>query len=144
MLEALPMTADLMQTIERSLTPQTAMAMAELEKKARAPKRVRKAPARKRASVAPAAPPRLPMHDAHVKLGKLLLDYQQMMVRLGHDAVPLSFFAQPGNLPIKAVCSCDRCHPPAKAPYMPAPYDPSAPQATSMGEGYSKPGIRRA
>ncbi|MBX7488844.1 hypothetical protein K3177_09995 [Qipengyuania sp. GH25] len=138
------MADDIVQTLERSLTPQTAMALAELEKKARAPKRVRKAPARKRPKVAPAAPPPPPMHDAHVKLGKLLLDYQQMMVRLGHDAVPLAFFAQLGNTPIKAVCSCDRCHPPAKAPYIPAPHDPSAPQATSMGEGYSKPGIRRA
>lgn len=135
------MAADLMQTIERSLTPQTAMAMAELEKKARAPKRVRKAPARKHPKVAPAAPP---MHDGHVKLAKLLMSYQQMMMRLGHDAVPLSFFAQPGTPRIATVCQCERCHPPAKAHYRPAPHDPSAPQATSMGEGYSKPGIRRA
>ncbi|MBX7482967.1 hypothetical protein [Qipengyuania qiaonensis] len=137
------MPAGPMETIERSITPQLAMAMAELEKKARAPKRVRKAPARKRNRAAPAAPPP-PMYDQHVKLAKLLMSYQQMMVRLGHDAVRLSFFAQPGNPPIKEVCSCDRCHPPARPPYRPAPWDPSTPQATSMGEGYSKPGIRRA
>lgn len=137
------MAADLKGTIERSLTPQTAMAMAELEKKARAPKRIRKAPTRKRPKLAPAAASP-PMYDQHVKLAKLLMSYQQMMVRLGHDAVPLSFFAQPGNPPIKSVCSCDRCHPPARPPYRPAPHDPSAPQATRMGEGYSKPGIRRA
>ncbi len=127
-------------------TPQAAAVLAEMEAKARATKKPRRAAAKR-----PRLPrlfPRQPMFDAHVTSARPFLILRAASIGLGHDPLPLSYFASAAHNLIAEVCRCERCHPtaPPTLPSGSAHWGIAAPAAAApgMGPGAQAPGVRIA
>lgn len=128
-------------------SPEMAAFLASMAEKVQAPKRAAKKPTRKPKAQRPKAA-HTPQHDAHAIAARPFLGLRTVSIRLGHDPQPLSYFASPRVSLIAEVCRCERCHPVpgSNPPLGPEGWGltPDAPQLTSMGPGFSPPGIRRA
>lgn len=129
----------------KPLSLDTAAALRALEAKARSPKKVRKAAARKAAPVRATSKQQL---DAHVTSARPFLIPRAASISLGHDPLPLSYFASASQGLIADDCRCEHCHPSVAPSPAPGPQSwgirADTGEATSMGPGLRAPGVRIA
>lgn len=128
-------------------SPETVAFLAAMAEKVQTPKRDRKRPTRKPRAGGAKSPP-TPQHIAHVEAARPFMILRNALIGLGHHPQPLAYFASYNFGRIADVCRCETCHPVpgSNPPLGPQGWGitPDAPQATSMGPGFSPPGIRRA